>query len=139
MSPTAAVYRAIVENSLLKNRQLEAYRIIYANGPVTASEISKLLGECGIIRPRDSISPRLAELARFGAIRRAGTRHCTVTGEKTWTWEVTGALPQRRDRKPSRRFWVVGPEAFTDEASAITEAARLNAEIIPVAEVRRGR
>lgn len=62
----------------------------------TTSELADKLG-----RPRDSISPRMAELLRCGAIEQNGTREDPATFTEVIVWRATGKPYEPSKRGPS--------------------------------------
>lgn len=130
---SAEVYQQIVENKVLSKRRLQTYDALYWHGPMTANEIVVSINSRGGHVPTNSISPRLAELERAGAIAAVGERVCAVTGYNVIVWDVTSKLPNKKDFKnPKRKFWIVGQLVFRTEKEAAFAAG--SQEIIPVIE-----
>lgn len=75
----------------LQRQKLKVYNALYANGPLTRSELDQLLKGPNEVNP--SYHKRLPELQRLGCVRTNGERPCTVTGFNCLEWDVTSALP----------------------------------------------
>jgi predicted transcriptional regulator len=105
-------YRQICDEGILNERQLQVYEALAQAGPLTASEIAR-----HIKAPRDSVSPRLPELARKGTIAVVSSRDCDVTGRHAITWDVTETIKPMAD---------VAPRPTAEEmVEALTEMRRL--------------
>jgi hypothetical protein len=74
------------------NRWL-VWKLVSDHPSKTAMELLKMPGHP--FHSRDSISPRLPELERLGAVIRGVTRPCSVTGETTITWVAVTEPPER--------------------------------------------
>lgn len=93
-----AYYKA-KELGVISGRRLEVYKILCEHGPMTAGEI---LGY------NDSVhsgvyTTRLSELKAMGAIKEVGKRPCNKTGFTAIVWEITGDMPVKPAKKPTRK------------------------------------
>jgi hypothetical protein len=129
------VYELIENNGLLSKRRFQTYRALYFYGPMTANEIVDCIQKDGVRLQPNSISPRLAELERSGAVAAYGTRKCAITGYDVTLWDVTSKLPDKQKIKnPKRKFWIAGQIAFSSEKEAEAQAAKFGQEVIRVIE-----
>ena len=96
---SALAFQRIQEDGLLGRLQLQVYSALYHHGPLTALEVCRHLGRLSL---QVSVSPRMAELKRMGAIEEAGERVCDVTGKTAIVWDVTGAVPTKLTKKESQ-------------------------------------
>lgn len=96
---SALAFQRIQDDGLLGRLQFQVYSALYHHGPLTALEVCRHLGRLSL---QVSVSPRMAELKRMGAIEEVGERVCSVTGKLAITWDVTDALPTRLPKKESR-------------------------------------
>jgi hypothetical protein len=134
-------YDTIVKNGMLSKRRFQVYHTLFFSGPLTAGEITALINtSLGMNVQLNSISPRLAEMERSGAVTSVGERACTVTGHNAIIWDVTGKLPNRYEqRQPKRKFWIVKNQigaltACTVEGQANNLASINGGEVIRVVE-----
>lgn len=95
-------FKKIRDNGLLKGLRFKVYSILFASGPMTASEVAKLIPDHRI----NSINPRFAELARLKVITITGERICEVTKMTALEWDVTDSLPVKDDKtaKPKSKI-----------------------------------
>jgi hypothetical protein len=129
------VYELIENNGLLSKRRFQTYRALYFYGPMTANEIVDCIQKDGVRVQPHSISPRLAELERSGAVAASGVRVCSITGYEVTLWDVTAKLPNKLAIKnPKRKFWIAGQIAFSNEKAAEEQAAKFGQEVIRVIE-----
>jgi len=92
-------YREIEAKGLLSRVRWLVYAHLYANGPLTGTELNAQMGGVGYHK-------RLSELERLGVVRTVGRKRCSVTGMECETWDVTANLPTgsttSSGTKPSR-------------------------------------
>lgn len=84
------VYRQIEREGLLGRLQLMVYDVLFHRGPLTSGELWKFhFPEL----QRQSLTPRLIELERMGAVRSGEKRACQFSGRDCVEWDVTDGLP----------------------------------------------
>ena len=136
-------YKELEATGSLSKRRLQICKTLAAaRKALTASEICvEMWKAVGQSVPRDSVSPRLAELRRMGLVREAGTKKCSVTGKTTLTWQFTAEKPKKLEMlKKPRQWWLVerpnaiDPVVFTQAAHAHDYAKRNRANVIEVVE-----
>ena len=88
-STSIETYRQIESEGLLSRLRFDVYKVLFNGGPMTQGEVVDRFG--GV--PRPSITPRFAELERFGVIESIGERPCRVTGRKSMVWQTNDRLP----------------------------------------------
>ena len=71
---------------------------LFAKPDATTSMLAELIG-----KPRDTISPRMAELVHGDAVEESGTVVDPVTQARVATWRVTGRPFQPQRRAPSAK------------------------------------
>ena len=89
------VYNQIKDEGLLSERRLEIYKIVYNNGPMTATEAHVKCGLANIKGYRNNANARLLELRELGVVKERGTGICSQTGRKVIRWETTDKLPYK--------------------------------------------
>jgi|SRR6478609_3010485 len=74
---------------------------VLATWPIgmTASEVAYMLDV-----PRDTISPRLAELYRMGMVKKIDTRKCKETGRRCIIWSLGGTEMPKKKTQYERGF-----------------------------------
>ena len=97
-------YAAIQAEGIVADKQLEAYRILYEKGPMTAREITRYFEEIENTSGITSYQPRLNELEMLGAVRRLDKRPCRVTRRRAYEWDVTSYVPTAADRERLRNL-----------------------------------
>lgn len=115
---SALAYERIQEDGLLGRLQLQVYSALYHHGPLTALEVCRQLGRLSL---QVSVSPRMCELKRRGAIEEVGERVCAVTGKTAIVWDVTGTLPTRLGKKASPGDRIAQLEATVAELAQKVE------------------
>ncbi len=120
-------FKELRDSGKLKERCVQIYDALATHGPMTASEIASHIG-----LPRDSISPRIAELCDVGLVIDVAQRKCRITGRRCVVWEKTFIAGGTRQKK--RLFWIVGDMAFTNEQTARERSERLMIPVIDVIE-----
>ena len=96
-------YRQIHSEGLLSQMRLETYSLLYAHGPMTASELLvKGRDIHGMKSQRDNYQKRLGELRDAGVVYEVRERKCTITGRNVIEWDVTDNLPTKLTTKPKR-------------------------------------
>jgi len=89
------VYHRIKSEGLLSQLRFEVYEILFRHGPLTAGEVwSRYFRER---RQRSSISARMSELERRGAIVVHEARACGYTGNTSIAWRTTNNIPSEID------------------------------------------
>lgn len=97
-STSLLIYEEIMASGLLTFQKALVYRQVFLHGPLTGREVTKMLAEPG--ETATSYHKRLSELRDLGVIKESPARICAVSGNLALTWEVTGALPVKRGRRP---------------------------------------
>lgn len=92
---SALAFQRIQEEGILGRLQFQVYDALYHHGPLTALEVCRHLGRLSL---QVSVSPRMCELKRMGAIEEVGERICAVTGKTAIVWDVTGAVPTKQSK-----------------------------------------
>jgi len=82
------VLRQIEGERLLSYTREQVYKVLYHNGPLTAREVDRAIGD-GSHDP----AKRLSELRDRGVVKECAPRACRITGRTVLTWDVTSALP----------------------------------------------
>jgi len=77
----------------------------------TANEVAILLS-----LPRDTVSPRLAELARMGLVHSTGTRACYLTHRTCKVWALGGEAKPKRETAYERGYKAGYEQALLDQA-----------------------
>lgn len=91
-------YNKIREGSLLSERRLQVYEVLFEHGPMTANELFRILmGKTTITQ--SNIHARLNEMREMGCVREIGKRECSVTNNKVILWDVTDSLPEKLKEK----------------------------------------
>lgn len=80
--------------------RMQAYVAVAEHGPITGTELDKILGD-GSMDP--AYSRRLSELRDAGVIREVGKRPCAVTGNLAIQWEITDQLPKKEKKAHAKR------------------------------------
>lgn len=118
MNTSAKSFHEIEESKLLGKLQLLIYKLIDTLGAKTTGEIAALLPQYQL----NSISPRIAELARMGLIATTGERACKITGKTALVWDKTNAVPITTARgKPKNKVQLLRAQL----AEAQNEIVRL--------------
>lgn len=86
-------YHEIIRNGLLRTSQLRVYEYIYRHQPCTINQMLADLAKPG--QNTGSLTGRISDLSRMGAIRVAGKVKASSTGHNVYLWEVTGRLPEK--------------------------------------------
>lgn len=135
---SARTFRAIDKSGMLSSSRMAIFATLCQNGTLTASEISSFLDV-----PRDSVSPRLAELARMGIVEKAGKKSCEATGTVATTWTALNAMPKKLSKTVRRKWFLVqnkrsvDPVAFTNKTHAEAYARRVKSTVIEAVERSR--
>lgn len=115
MDTSAKSFHEVEQSGLLGKLQLIIYRQIDV-GPKTTGEIAALLPDYRL----NSISPRLAELARMNVIATTGERKCSITGKTALVWDKTNSVPVTKGRgKPKNRLQLLRKELAEARAEII--------------------
>jgi hypothetical protein len=94
------IYRKITESGLIGQKQLDVFRIIYANGPLTGSQISKQMQSLGFVsHVSETVRNRINELRNMGVVKELGKVPCPITGNTVYQYDITGNLPVRPEKK----------------------------------------
>lgn len=108
LSTSAEAIRILRESGRLSKTRLAVAEVVAAaTEPMTANEIHAELARAGRVMNKPSVTPRLAELVRQGAVREAGIRRCRESGFRCATYELTGRAPTEL---PPCRMRVEGPK-----------------------------
>lgn len=101
-------YYAIRDSGLLSRRRFEIYEILALHGPLTANQAFQHLerNRAGKFRFDSNTRARLTELREFGVITEIGTQKCSVSGMNTILWEITGRLPVKPAKKPTKTMLI---------------------------------
>lgn len=93
------VFHQIESEGLLGRLQLLVYETLFHRGPLTSGELWKFhFPEL----QRQSLTPRLIELERMGALRTGEKRECKFTGRECIVWDVTDRLPVKLPKDKSK-------------------------------------
>lgn len=93
------VYRQIESEGLLGRLQLMVYDVLFHRGPLTSGELWKFHFPD---LQRQSLTPRLIELERMGAIQIGDKRECKFTGRECIQWDVTSRLPVKPPKEKTK-------------------------------------
>ena len=86
-------FKQIMASGLLGKRQKQAYKVLYENGSLTGSELSKMMGMNGQWK-------RCSELQKKGLVEIVGDKIDPVTKKRVYLWDVTDRkTPIRSDEK----------------------------------------
>jgi hypothetical protein len=96
-------YQEIVENGLLSKRRLQVYQILFKYGPLTGGQILQIAKSKIPIGNSGTITTRLSELRRQGAIKEVGEINCPISGYKSILWDVTNDIPVKLEMKKTRK------------------------------------
>lgn len=135
---SARTIRAIDKTGLLSERRMQVFTALCRDGASTSSEVAASLGE-----PRDSVSPRIAELSRMGIVRECGYDICSVTGRAVKRWEAINAMPSKIKRAKSKVWFLVknrsanDPVAFSSKDDATRYANRVKSTVFEAVERKR--
>ena len=133
--------KQLIKSGKLSPRKGEVLTALAKSGPMTATEVSMTLGV-----PRDSVSPRIAELRRNGLVKTTKTTTCDVTGKTVSVWETTGQTRLKKtstNTAPMRWYLVCGggyengyTVSYLDRAKAESVAERVNGYVVEAVECR---
>ena len=94
-------YHRVKESGLLSELRLRVYEILCHHGPMTAGEMleytNKKIPHSGVY------TTRFSELQRWGAIKEVDKRPCKTTGFTAIVWGITGDLPVKPEKTPTRK------------------------------------
>ncbi len=92
-----AAYRAVMCDGTIGRQHALLYAMLYASGPMTATECISKANAKLLREDRQAISEqthtRFAELRRRGLIREVGKKVCTHTTKRCIAWDVTSSPP----------------------------------------------
>lgn len=91
-------YKQIRDSGLLNGLRFEVYDYLFFHGPATQMETCRGINNSH--RQDRSYMPRFAELEKMGVIEAIGTSICDITHREVMTWNVTGNLPIKLEKKP---------------------------------------
>lgn len=91
-------YNKIKENGLLGRLQFKVYEHVFKNKPITQKKTCVSFG----MRDERSITPRFAELRRYGVLRTCGEIACEYTGFTVDLWETTNELPVKTKQETNK-------------------------------------
>jgi len=92
-------FNQIKREGLLSKRRLQAYEIVFQNGPLTMNQLIKIAEVKYNITNPGSFNTRLSELRNFGVLKEIDEAPCPVTGRKVIWWDVTSELPKKISQK----------------------------------------
>jgi hypothetical protein len=144
--PSQGNHRQTIQDAILRlrdtrilgTRQLEAWSLLFNQGPMTASELERAAGLLG-----RGLHKRLSELKGLGLVSEKEVRHCRITGRNSIVWEAVQPDPDRRyARRQIREFWLVREKGSPELSPRVYgyRPARIDEqdyEIIHVREVAR--
>lgn len=137
----------------LRSTSIESYKRLVASGrirglrkqvcdvlagsecPMTASEICQRLSG----RQINSVNKRVGELRDMGMLLELEKRHCTVTNQVVYTYDLSGKDPEPLDKQhPPRRYWIIVDAGGTPVAVRPYEPSLVEAgySAVPVREIR---
>lgn len=90
-------YNAIKREGLLSKRRWEAYNLLFQHGPMTANELMDVAERTKQANHivMETLSKRMSELRKMGAIKEVGERSCKITGRNCIEWDVTKNKPTK--------------------------------------------
>lgn len=97
-----AVYRDIEASGALSRLRLLVAKDIAENGPTTQAESCRRLMQGRQSMHRDSHTPRFSELENADVIEVVDTRICSVTGRECIAYDLTGRMPVKVGRRPTK-------------------------------------
>lgn len=105
-STSINTYHRIVDEGLLSQRRLQVYEILFHNGPLTGSQVARLVkSKYGSWSQSETIRNRLTELRDMKCVIELGEVKCPTNGNTVILWDVTDSLPVKLDlkKKPTRK------------------------------------
>jgi len=140
---TREAYEKIKGLGILSKRKQEVYDYVFYNPGCTMNEAWR--GICPHLA-NGGITTRFSELERMGAIRSVGRAKDQNSNFSGTTWEVTGEIPEKIQKKQARGYWILLDNALwfsagthqvflTEEDARIKLAENEGLELVQVKEV----
>ena len=123
-STSLEIYHRIKSEGLLKGLRLQVYGVLFEHGGMTVGEMFQRHFSTF---QRSSISSRLSELERMGAVIAGPERKCGYTGNNAIVWELTDRVPIKLVKPPQKhrccicrgRGWVIARQKSDDPTPAL--------------------
>ncbi len=98
------IFNKITNENLLSKKRGQVYKIVYAHGPMTGSQVSKIFKERHISSQHsESIRNRITELVQQGVVIEVGAGKCPITHNHVLWFDTTNYLPQNLKRKLTQK------------------------------------